>query len=179
MHLRKAAFLDRDGTLIEAVMDHSEYPNRPTAPWKMNELKFVPDVRESIAALKEAGYLTIVITNQPDFNKGHVDKKTWKNIHDDILAETDPDDCFICKHLAEWKCSCRKPLPGMIFAAAHKWEIDLSKSFIVGDTAADTGAGKAAGCKTILIRWPYNEGVPADYSAMNLWDAAQLIIGHP
>ncbi len=172
-------FLDRDGVLVEAVTTHPEYPDRPTAPWKMEELKFVPDVQEAVTALKEAGYLTIIITNQPDFHKKHVDRKTWKEIHEEILSVVSPDDCFACKHLAEWKCSCRKPLPGMIYAAAYMHEIDLSKSFMVGDTEADMGAGRAAGCKNVLIRWPYNQYVEADFKMTDLMSAAQLIIGQP
>ncbi len=175
----KAAFLDRDGTLIKAITNHPEYPGRPTAPWTIDELEFVPNLRESILALKEAGDLTIIVTNQPDFHKKHLDRKTWQEIQDRVLSRVDPDDCFMCKHLADWKCSCRKPLPGMLFAAAYGWDIDLSKSFMIGDTEADMGAGKAAGCKTILIRWPYNIHVDkklgADDSVPNLLFAAKMI----
>lgn len=175
----KAAFLDRDGTLIKAITNRVEYPGRPTAPWTMAELEFVPDLLESIAILKEAGYLTIVVTNQPDFHKGHLDWGTWEAIHNEVLVRVDPDDCFVCKHLAAWKCSCRKPLPGMLFAAAYRWDIDLAKSFMIGDTEADMGAGRAAGCQTILIRRPYNTEINksdgADDSVPSLLFAARMI----
>ncbi len=170
----RAVFFDRDGTVIK-IIHRPDHPKKFTAPFTMDELDYVSDVNKVFRELRRARILTIIVTNQPDYHKGHVDRKTWKEIHDEVLATVNPDDCFMCKHLAEWKCSCRKPLPGMLLAAAYLWDIDLSKSFMIGDTSNDMLAGKAAGCKTFLIRWPYNLDVEADYIMPDLITVAHTI----
>jgi D-glycero-D-manno-heptose 1,7-bisphosphate phosphatase len=85
------------------------------------------------------------------------------------------DDVFVCFETRYDDCECRKPKPGMILAAAKKWDIDFSRSYMIGDTASDTGAAKAAGVKSILIRASYNKDVASDYAAWSLREAAFLI----
>lgn len=176
MNKRKAVFLDRDGTLINAVTNRSWLPNKPiTAPFSIKELEFVPCAREAVDLFKAAGYVTIIITNQPDVANGYVTGEEWDKIHQAVLREICPDDCFMCRHPSDHPCELKKPKPGMILAAADKWGIDLTSSFMIGDTSADTLAGKAAGCKTILLRWPYNLTVEADYIMPDLISAAHMI----
>lgn len=175
----KAVFLDRDGTLIEAVVGRPEpqFAGKITAPFSMNELKFVPRVGEAIGVLREAGYLIIMITNQPDVANGYVTRETWKAIHQAVLKEVDPDDCFMCRHPSEKKCFFKKPEPGMILAAQDKWGIDLNSSFMIGDTHYDIGAGKAAGCKTVLLSRAYNTNISVlpDFIVPDLISAAYMI----
>lgn len=173
---RKAAFLDRDGTLIKAVLNRPWLPEKPvTAPFKYSELEFVPEARKAVEMLKEAGYFTIIVTNQPDVANGYMTKEEWDKIHQAVLDETKPDDCFMCRHRPEDNCPFRKPSPMMLLAAADKWGIDLKSSFMIGDTDSDTLAGKAAGCKEVLIRWPYNEHVEAKFKVPSLMSAALLL----
>lgn len=176
MRSDRAIFLDRDGTLVRAVVNRPDLPGKPvTAPFRMKELEFVPDLHESLAIMRESGAKLIIITNQPDVAHGYLTENEWERIHYKILGEVEPDDWMACRHRNEDGCRFRKPNPDMILAMADKWGVDLSRSFMVGDTISDTSAGKAAECKTVLIRWPYNEGISADFVVPSLLEAAKLV----
>lgn len=175
---RRAVFLDRDGTLIKAVVNRPDLPDKPvTAPFSMDELEFVPDLYESLEIMRDAGFMLIIITNQPDVANGYISEREWERIHQAVTHAVDPHDCFMCRHRSIDNCPMKKPSPMMIIGAADKHGIDLSKSFMVGDTSNDTLAGKAAGCKTVIIDWPYNQGTWADFRVPNLLSAARLISG--
>ncbi len=172
----RAIFLDRDGTLNEAVVNRPDLPEKPvTAPFLFKELRFVPRLQESLEIMRGAGFRLIVITNQPDVANGYMTQREWEKIHYAVMNEVEPDDWMACRHRSVDKCKYKKPSPEMILAMAEKWDVDLKKSYMVGDTSNDTIAGKAAGCQTILIRWPYNEGVGADFVVANLLKAAELV----
>ena len=168
--------MDRDGTLNEAVVDRPDLPGKPiTAPFLFKELKFVPRLQESIGIMRDACYKLIVITNQPDVANGYLTQREWEKIHYTVINEVEPDDWMACRHRNADKCKYKKPSPEMILAMAEKWDVDLTKSYMVGDTSNDTIAGKAAGCKTVLIRWPYNHAVEADFVFSDLFSAAKFI----
>ncbi len=172
----KAVFLDRDGTLNKAVLNRPDLPEKPiTAPFKFEELEFVPHLQEALGIMRDAGYKLIVITNQPDVANGYLTQHEWEKIHFTVMREVEPDDWIACRHRSVDKCKYKKPSPEMILAMAEKWDIDLTKSYMIGDTSNDTIAGKAAGCKTILIRWPYNLGTETDFIVPSLLEAAKLI----
>ncbi|TSC89881.1 MAG: phosphatase [Parcubacteria group bacterium Gr01-1014_3] len=154
MPQRRAVFLDRDGTLIKAIARPGF--DKMTAPFSMNELEFDPDVDLAMKIISDLGYLRIITTNQPDVAYGHVSEEEWTKIHEAVLARVQPDDCFMCRHTREAGCPMKKPNPGMLIAAADKWNIDLSHSYIIGDTYADVSAGYKAGCNTIILERPYN-----------------------
>lgn len=174
MFNKKAVFLDRDGTLLKAV--YREKLGKSTAPFCLEELELAHYAKESLAALKRLGFLTIMVTNQPDVAYGHLTEDEWQKIQSSVLARLPLlDDVFMCRHPRTENCPFRKPNPGMLLAAADKWGIDLASSYMIGDTDADTGAGKAAGCKTILISASYNKDVEADVVAPGLFTAVCLI----
>lgn len=176
---RRAIFLDRDGTLVRAVY-RPTWEKKITAPFLMNELTFEPYLGEVIKIFKDFGYLTIMITNQPDVANGYVTKNRWAKIHRTILDEVRPDDWHACVHRTEDKCPNKKPRPGMLLSAKRDHNINMEKSFMIGDTENDMLAGKAAGCKTILIRRFYNEKSAeandnADYVVKSLLEAVVIV----
>ncbi len=154
---QKAVFLDRDGTI-------NRYAGFVRAP---EQLELLPHAAEGIRAINEAGYLAIVVTNQPVIARGEVTEPGLREIHnkmETLLGEQGAyvNDIYYCPHhpdkgfegeIPELKieCDCRKPKPGMLLQAARDYNIDLKESWMVGDSENDILAGKAAGCKTALI----------------------------
>ena len=178
MTKRRAVFLDRDGTLIKAVPRPGIYPiKKPSAPWRMREVRMEPRLEEAMKIFKDLGYLRVMITNQPDVAYGYLPLERWQKIFTKVLAIARPDWAYACPHPKQAGCACRKPKPGMLLQAADDLNIDLSRSFMIGDTDADINAGKAAGCKTILIAREYNKEwrEQADFLAPSLLDATVIV----
>lgn len=150
---RTAVFLDRDGVLVRAmVRDGKPYP-----PATLEEFEILSDAPGTLTALQRAGYLLIVTTNQPDVATGKQRRDVVEAMHERLRAALPLDDIEVCYHTDRDGCACRKPLPGMLLAAAAKWKIDLAASVMVGDRWRDIDAGKAAGCRAILIERGYRE----------------------
>ena len=172
---RKAVFLDRDGVLNRAVVKDG----RPYPPASVEEVEILPGVTEALQRLKDADFVLIVVSNQPDVGKGATPKATVEEIND-YLAKRMPIDCFImCYHDSDDGCDCRKPNPGMLFARAQGFDVDLASSYMVGDRWRDVEAGISAGCKTIFIDYGYNEKQPksTDFRVCSLVEATQIILG--
>ncbi len=174
---RKAVFLDRDGVLNHAIVkDGKPYP-----PSNVDELEIPEDVPEALEVLKEAGFLLIGVTNQPDVSRGTQRREVVEAIHASLLKALPLDKIFVCYHDDADGCSCRKPLPGLLFQAAESYPIDLSCSFMIGDRWKDVEAGRRAGCVTILIEHHYAEKGPndrADYRVGFLSEAVGCILNH-
>ena len=150
---KRAVFLDRDGVINQAIVrDGKPYP-----PSGVSELKIVEGAAEALRDLKRAGFLLIVVTNQPDIARGTRSPVSVDAIHQ-ALRETVPlDDVFVCPHDDADHCDCRKPLPGLLLRAAEKHDIDMQHSFMVGDRWRDVDAGSSAGCATVWIDYGYRE----------------------
>lgn len=124
-------------------------------------MKIVEGAAEALRDLKQAGFLLIVVTNQPDIARGSQDRVAVETIHR-ALRETLPlDDFFVCPHDDADHCDCRKPLPGLLLRAAELYGIDISRSFMIGDRWRDVDAGASAGCATVWIDYGYREKRPA------------------
>ena len=161
---QKAIFLDRDGT----INVYKGFLRKP------EEMELIPGVAGAIRKINSSGYLAIVITNQPVIARGEVTFEELKEIHnkmETLLGQEGAyiDDIFLCPHhphkgyegeLPEFKieCECRKPKPGLLLQAAEKYNIDLEQSWMVGDSISDVEAGKAAGCRTALLKNGESEG---------------------
>lgn len=178
-YLRRAVFLDRDG-VINNIVDRGENffvagkKVRFTAPFAYEEFKLKDGVERALHKIHLAGFLAILVTNQPDISYGLL----LKEDHEKITAEINKlpfDDIYVCPHGRYDGCDCKKPKPGMLFSAAEKWGINLTLSVIVGDSESDIGAGRAAGCKTILIKNDGNGRVTADEYAADLTEAVQKL----
>ncbi len=158
---KRAVFFDRDGVILETVVENG-VPRPPQSIAEYRALSgVVPGAREAVLGVKAAGFLAILATNQPDLHYGTITQKDFDAIQGEVAA-LPFDDIFICLHGREEGCDCKKPKPGMLLAAAKKWNIDLARSFMLGDTAADTGAAKAAGCKSVLVDASYNSNLASD-----------------
>lgn len=174
---QKAIFLDRDGT-INVYKGFLK---------KIDELELIPGVGEAVKKINSSGYLAIVITNQPVIARGEVTFEELEEIHnkmETLLGQEGAyvDDIFLCPHHPhkgyegerpeyKIKCDCRKPKPGLLLQAAEKYNIDLEQSWMVGDSISDVEAGKAAGCKTALLK---NEETEGNFE--NLKDFADSIL---
>jgi D-glycero-D-manno-heptose 1,7-bisphosphate phosphatase len=153
--MKLAVFLDRDGVINKAIVKNG----KPYPPSKLEDVVFPLGTLEAINSIRSSGYLVIVVTNQPDVAKGIQNRETIEAIHDVIRQQLQVDDIKVCYHVDEDNCCCRKPKPGMILDAAKEYTIDLKRSYMIGDRWRDIEAGKAAGCKTILVHpeFAYNE----------------------
>lgn len=153
---RRAVFLDRDGVINRAIVrDGKPYP-----PRKLDELRILPGVREACRRMREAGYLLILATNQPDIARGSADVREVSSIHDHLSRYLRLDAVKVCPHDDAAQCDCRKPKPGLLLDAAREWSIDLAASFFVGDRWRDIEAGQRAGCRALFIDYCYKERRP-------------------
>ncbi|TAK86091.1 MAG: HAD family hydrolase [Betaproteobacteria bacterium] len=172
--MRRAVFLDRDGVLNRAlVRDGKPYPPRSVA-----EVEILPGTRSALERLRAAGFLTIVVTNQPDVASGKQRREVVEAINAHLRAHLPIDAVKICYHLDQHGCECRKPKPGMLLQAASELGIDLAQSYLVGDRWRDIAAAQAAGCSAYFIDWKYSEKRPNEpYVAVkSLSDAADQIL---
>lgn len=173
--LRKAIFLDRDGVINQSIVKNG----KPYPPSSLAEVRIIDGVAEALVNLRQAGFLLIVVTNQPDVARGTIANSVVTEINSFLQKQLPLDDVFVCIHDDKDKCYCRKPLPGLILQAARKYNIDLKQSFMVGDRWKDMGAGRCAGCKTIWIDLGYDEKKPSvtpDHVARSLAEAVPWIL---
>ncbi len=173
--LRPAVFIDRDGVLNRATVRDG----KPLPPPGLQDLEILPGVAPALAELKSHGFPLYVITNQPDVARGSLTRAQVDAMNQKLASLLPVDDIFVCYHDDADHCACRKPKPGLIHEAQRKYDIDLARSFVVGDRWRDIDAGHAAGCKTILIDYGYRERKPAqppEAKVRSLREAAEWII---
>ncbi len=172
--MKRAVFLDRDGVLNRAMVRDG----KPCPPANVGELEILPGVEEALAALRAAGFLLIVVTNQPDVARGTATRETVEAINAALGAALPIDEFRTCFHDSESQCDCRKPKPGALLAAAALHDIDLRESYMVGDRWRDAEAGQRAGCKTIFIDYNYHEKQPefVDHRVKSLLEATRFMV---
>lgn len=172
----KAVFLDRDGVLNASVVrDGKPYP-----PQTLAEFQLLPGVAEACAQLKVAGYLLVVVTNQPDVGRGTQSREAVEAMHAQLREWLPIDRIEVCYDANDAVGSGRrKPAPGMILDAARTLDVDLVLSFMVGDRWRDVDCGANAGCRTIFIDCAYREELrqQPDFVARDLREAAGIILG--
>ncbi len=147
MKKRPAIFLDRDGTLIEEV----NYLSR------VEDLRVFPFTAKALGTLKESGFLTVVVTNQSGIGRGIYDEQAMHAIHRAIQAEVNNtiDAVYFCPHLPCDGCNCRKPLTGMIDTAVADLDIDIERSWMIGDKRVDVEVGRRVGARTAMVLTGY------------------------
>jgi D-glycero-D-manno-heptose 1,7-bisphosphate phosphatase len=174
--VNKAVFLDRDGVInYPVVRDGKPYP-----PLDESEIRIMPGVVDGLMLLKQNGCLLIITTNQPDVGRGTMQKETVEAIHEKLMRELPLDDIKVSYDAGrgEQISKRRKPAPGMLLEAAAEKEIDLNKSWMIGDRWRDVDCGAAAGCRTIFIDYGYAETLktPPDYVVQNFEGAVKIIL---
>ena len=179
--MKKAVFLDRDGTINKYVGFLR----------KTEDFELLDGVAEAISKIRQKGYLCIVITNQPVVARGEVTFSELESIHNKMetllgLKGTYIDGLYVCPHhpdkgysgeIAELKidCECRKPKPGMLLQAARDYHINLEKSWMAGDSENDILAGRSAGCRTVLIGGEQEQRYGQDMNASSLLKFAEIL----
>jgi D-glycero-D-manno-heptose 1,7-bisphosphate phosphatase len=164
---RPAAFVDRDGVVNEGVPDpFSPSSSALESPLRVRDVRLLPGVASALRALADEGFLLVCVSNQPAAAKAKMSVAEVRAVHSRVLELLSFDGArfdasYLCPHhpsgvVAELSgpCACRKPAPGMLLAAAASLSIDLSASWMFGDTDTDIAAGAAAGCRTVLIDYP-------------------------
>ena len=144
---KRAILLDRDGVLNEDRVDFVK---------SLDELVILPGTGHAVAALNDAGYTVLVVSNQSCVARGILTTDEVAAINDALrqrLARyaATIDGFYICPHDQDDRCDCRKPAPGLLLQAAQDWEFDLAETWLVGDAPRDIEAGRAAGCPTALV----------------------------
>jgi D-glycero-D-manno-heptose 1,7-bisphosphate phosphatase len=173
--MRNAIFFDRDGVINQAqVRDGKPYP-----PGNLAEVVVLPGVAEALISLRDAGYMLIVVTNQPDVARGTTPRAIVEEINTYLATHLPIDEFRTCYHDSCDGCDCRKPLPGSLLSAAKQHNINLRKSYMVGDRWRDIEAGMDAGCTTIFIDYGYDEKNPevVNYRVKSITEAVQIILG--
>ena len=150
---RRALFLDRDGVILEAL-PRGEY----LTDW--DQSKLVDGIGSLVSSARAAGYLTVVVTNQPQVSRGLLSESKLQAIHDRMAdaLEGQLDAIYYCPHADGDGCDCRKPKHGMLLRGSRELKIALERSIFVGDSDRDVLAGTSAGCRTVFIRNDYNAG---------------------
>ncbi|HEX7555525.1 MAG TPA: D-glycero-beta-D-manno-heptose 1,7-bisphosphate 7-phosphatase [Leptolinea sp.] len=174
---RRAVFLDRDGVINENRHDYVK-------TWE--EFVFLPGIMEPLGLLAHSDFLVIIVSNQSAIHRGlvssaMVDEINHRMVNQVIKAGARIDGVYFCPHMPGEACDCRKPQPGLLLRAAEEMQIDLEQSYCVGDKLVDVAAGRAAGCRSMLVLT--GEGSKQDLTAIkdlvvvrDLQEAVELIL---
>ncbi len=169
--MNRAVFIDRDGVIIRTdVRD-----GKPYAITHYEDLDILDGAVDAIDRLKAAGFVIIVVSNQPDVATGKVTREVVEAINAELMGKLAIDEIKVCY---DSTAPCYKPKPGMLLEAAGEHDINLDRSTMVGDRWRDIGAGKAAGCMTVFIDREYSEQAPKnpDNVVGDIGEAADLIL---
>jgi D-glycero-D-manno-heptose 1,7-bisphosphate phosphatase len=173
--LHAGIFLDRDGVINEVLSHRVKFVNQP------KDFYLLDGVGEAIKIFNEAGFKVFVVTNQGGVGLGFMEESVLQDVHTKMTADlkvfgAEIDDVAYCPHKPKAGCACRKPKPKMILDLADKHQIDLAKSYMIGDREPDIEAGKEAGVKTILVgERADQQEVKADMCFPALFSAAKVI----
>jgi transaldolase len=155
--VRRAVFFDRDGVLNEAIVREGI----PRPPDSLAALKIAGGAPEAVRAVREAGYLAIGITNQPDVARGTAARESVEALNAAVARDVGLDALYACYHDDADGCDCRKPKPGLLLRAAREHGIDLTASAFVGDRLRDVQCARSAGCRAIFLDCGYAETLRA------------------
>ena len=147
-----ALFFDRDG-VINKVINSENF----RGPRYVEEVFISEGILEILSLSKSLGFSNLVVTNQPDVSRGHLSVESLQSIHNLVMHHLPNIDAIItCPHDSSDGCICRKPKDGMWRGAGQEFNIDLSRSFMIGDRWVDIEAGRSAGVKTVLVEREYS-----------------------
>lgn len=168
---RPCIFFDRDGIVNESP--------GPGYVERWEDFHLQPGFVAALKAVKAKGWPAVIITNQQGVAKGLYSREELDGIHGNMRAQlrthgVDVLDIFQCIHFAADGCECRKPKPGMIIEAAEKHGLDLSSSWMIGDSEKDVEAGHKAGCKTIRV-CPPDETTKAEFHVEHIDEVAAIL----
>ena len=168
---RRAILLDRDGVLNRLIP--GGYVLRPEA------FHWLPGALAALRAAARAGWVCVVVTNQACIGRGLVSPEAMRAIHERMVAEAAAiggriSGVFVCPHTPEHGCDCRKPQPGLLLRAARSLQLDLGCSWLIGDSATDVEAARAAGVRAVVVRTGMGEETLRQHPE---WEAAEDVAG--
>lgn len=178
--MNRAVFLDRDGT----INVDTGYISDP------DDLVFIKGAKKGVKLLKDNGFLVFIVTNQSGIGRRYFSLKRFNAVNERLLSLFSKDGIkidgiYFCPHHPNKKCRCRKPKPKIVYDIAKKYEIDLKKSYFVGDKLIDVQTGKNAGCKTILLDATTTQRIEdeedwtqPDFVGEDLYEAGKWIVRH-
>jgi D-glycero-D-manno-heptose 1,7-bisphosphate phosphatase len=189
----RGILLDRDGVINELI--YYEEHSVVDSPFTAKQFRILPGVAQAINEFHRKGFKVAVVSNQPGIAKGNFTEEAFHQIEEGMRSELARDEAFLdgayyCFHHPEARigglradCECRKPKPGLLLQAAKEMGLDLSRSWMIGDGLTDVEAGKAAGCRTILLgkvkcehcRLMDDTNARPDLVAATLLEAAALV----
>jgi D-glycero-D-manno-heptose 1,7-bisphosphate phosphatase len=166
-----AAFFDRDGTLMEEV----HYCGDP------DMVRVYAGVSNGLRRLKEAGFRTFIVSNQAGIGRGLITEAQYRAVQAELLAQIGAgliDASYFCPDVPRAPSTRRKPEPGMLFEAAAEFDVDLARSYMIGDKAIDVECGKRAGVKTIQVLTGYGaeQDCAADYRVRDVAEAIETVL---
>jgi len=170
----RAIFLDRDGTINAGVPKYERVDS-------IYKVELLPNTIEGLKILSQLDYEFFFVTNQAGLAEGIISREDFEEINNEVLLQIKPSgieikETFVCPHGEGSQCNCRKPKPGLLNDAAEKYDIDLSKSWMIGDRLTDIHTGINAGTKTILVQTgSIKESSDATFVAADLLEAAKYI----
>lgn len=170
--MRPAVFLDRDGVLIDTHL--VDGVTRP--PADVTQMRVLPGVDLAVRRLRDAGFALVVVTNQPDVRRGLQRRERILAINAALQERFAFDAVQVCFHDTPDACECRKPKPGLLLDAARALDLELARSYMVGDRATDVEAGRRAGCRTVFVTHAGPAEAGADFTADNLLVATEWIL---
>jgi D-glycero-D-manno-heptose 1,7-bisphosphate phosphatase len=159
--MNRAVFLDRDGVINAAIYNPIE--GKLDSPYRLEDFRLLPGAAQAIRQINSLGFLAVVVSNQPGVAKGKCDlaflEALGQRLHWELARQgAHLDAIYYCLHHPQAQveslrlaCECRKPQPGLLLRAARELGIDLTRSYMVGDSLTDVAGGLAAGCRTILL----------------------------
>lgn len=180
--MKKAIFMDRDGVICKEK--NMFYRGSPiTLP---EQFEWIPESKESFSLLSELeDFLLVIVTNQSSINKGLLSLENFYKINRPIYNELKKynrklDGLYFCPHILKESCKCRKPEIGMLLQAKRELDIDLEKSYFIGDKTRDIQTGKNAGCKTVLVLTGYGGkdytfDIKPDFTIKNLLEVKSIL----
>jgi D-glycero-D-manno-heptose 1,7-bisphosphate phosphatase len=171
--MRQAVFFDRDGTLME----EAEYCSDPA------RVHVFPDVADALRKLHAGGFLNIVVTNQSGIGRGYFTEAQYHAVQDELLRQIGSgliDASYFCPDAPGKPSNCRKPEPGMLLDAARDFDIDLTRSVMVGDKSADVECARRAGARAVLVTTGYGskQVCEPDFKASGVLEAAEWALRH-
>jgi D-glycero-D-manno-heptose 1,7-bisphosphate phosphatase len=170
--MKTAIFLERDGILNVPVLAGQSQ----IAPVSLDQFKLNKQALPALEALKAAGFVLIVTTNQPGISTGFLPRRELDRMHDALRRALPVHDIFVCPHEQADDCPCRKPQPGMFTEAAFKWQLDLEHSFVISDKWQDARAARAVGCTSMMLQSPWIGSGHHDFVIPTLAAIADKII---
>ena len=174
MRGQRAVFLDWDGVLNKPCIR----ANKAYAPLSFDHFEIFPEVPAVVKRLTSSGFIVAVVSNQPELSRGNLATSALDAMHKYLGRAIPVAGIYVCPHDEGDGCNCRKPLSGLLVRAARELNLDLTQSFMIGDTWRDIGAGSNAGCQTVLIDRPYSGQTDPTWRARDLTHAADIVLSH-